>query len=219
MGIANKSYFHKFVRPLYFHRHSVLANGGVSLKKGLYALIALLCSKNDLSAVVGKENFANVFILGVFVHVFDHKMSRFYDQRIATVADQRIKITIACNVARINDLFALCLDLIGKGLPGLKVFVSQVVIMTSRHPKRSVVEDHTVNNGIFPDGKITFVAMTGKDALAKGAHAGKIIKEITAIAGGSGGGKPDMAQGGGKDESKIDEALAKAREIVKEQLN
>lgn len=69
------------------------------------------------------------------------------------------------------------------------------------------------------DGKITFVAMAGKDALQKGIHAGKIIKEITAIAGGSGGGKPDMAQGGGKDESKIDEALSKVYDVVKEQLN
>ena len=46
----------------------------------------------------------------------------------------------------------------------------------------------------------------------------KIIKEISAIAGGSGGGKPDMAQGGGKDASKIDEALATVTDVVKGQL-
>jgi alanyl-tRNA synthetase len=60
--------------------------------------------------------------------------------------------------------------------------------------------------------------MAASGAAAKGAHAGKIIKEITAIAGGSGGGKPDMAQGGGKDASKIDEALSKVSEIVSSQL-
>ena len=43
---------------------------------------------------------------------------------------------------------------------------------------------------------------------------GKIIKEITAIAGGSGGGKPDSAQGGGKDAGKIAEALNKVEEII-----
>ena len=69
------------------------------------------------------------------------------------------------------------------------------------------------------EDKITFVAMAAKSALDKGIHAGKIIKEITAVAGGSGGGKPDMAQGGGKDASKIDEALSKAEAIIKEQLN
>ena len=63
-------------------------------------------------------------------------------------------------------------------------------------------------------GKITFVAMATKAAVAKGVHAGKIIKQITALAGGSGGGKPDMAQGGGKDASKIDNALAVVDEIV-----
>ncbi len=68
------------------------------------------------------------------------------------------------------------------------------------------------------DGKISFVAMAGADAVAKGVHCGKIIKEITAIAGGSGGGKPDSAQGGGKDASKIDNALALVDEIVEAQI-
>ena len=48
--------------------------------------------------------------------------------------------------------------------------------------------------------------------------AGKVIKEITALAGGSGGGKPDMAQGGGKDKDKIAEAIEKVEEIVKGQI-
>ena len=69
------------------------------------------------------------------------------------------------------------------------------------------------------DDKITFVSMATKAACDKGAHAGKIIKEVTGICGGSGGGKPDMAQGGGKDAGKIDEALASVEEIVKGQLN
>ena len=60
--------------------------------------------------------------------------------------------------------------------------------------------------------------MAAKNAVAKGVHSGKIIKEISAIAGGSGGGKPDMAQGGGKDASKIDEALAAVADVLKGQL-
>ena len=64
------------------------------------------------------------------------------------------------------------------------------------------------------DGKISFVAMASADAVKAGVHCGKIIKEITAIAGGSGGGKPDSAQGGGKDAGKIAEALAKVSEII-----
>ncbi len=61
------------------------------------------------------------------------------------------------------------------------------------------------------DGKVNIVAMATKDAIAKGAHAGNIIREVAKTCGGGGGGKPDSAQAGGKDESKIAEAL----ELVK----
>ena len=57
-----------------------------------------------------------------------------------------------------------------------------------------------------------------KEAVKLGVHCGKIIKDITAVAGGRGGGKPDMAQGGGSDASKIDDALAKVDEIIAEQI-
>ena len=70
----------------------------------------------------------------------------------------------------------------------------------------------------YTDDKITFVAMATKDAVSRGIHAGNIIKAITEIAGGRGGGKPDMAQGGGKDADKIDAALAAVDEIVSGQL-
>ncbi len=66
--------------------------------------------------------------------------------------------------------------------------------------------------------KITFIAMAMKSAVEKGVHCGKIIKEITAVCGGRGGGKPDMAQGGGKDALKIDDALAMVDDIVTGQL-
>ncbi len=68
------------------------------------------------------------------------------------------------------------------------------------------------------EDKIAFLATATKDAVAKGIHAGMVIKEITQIAGGSGGGKPDMAQGGGKDAGKVDEAIAKAKDIITAQL-
>ena len=68
------------------------------------------------------------------------------------------------------------------------------------------------------DGKIMFLAMATEAAVKKGVHAGNIIREITKIAGGSGGGKPDMAQGGGRDASKIDNALAAVDEIIEAQV-
>ena len=60
--------------------------------------------------------------------------------------------------------------------------------------------------------------MATKGAVEKGAHCGNIIKEAAAVCGGGGGGKPAMAQAGGKDASKIAEALEKAKEVIKAQI-
>ena len=64
------------------------------------------------------------------------------------------------------------------------------------------------------DGKVTFAAACGKDALALGANAGKIIKAVAQKAGGNGGGKPDMAMAGAKQPEKISEALDSVKETV-----
>ena len=64
-------------------------------------------------------------------------------------------------------------------------------------------------------GTCSFACACGKDAIANGAHAGNIVREVAKVAGGSGGGKPDMAMAGGKEISKIDDALMSANEILK----
>ena len=66
--------------------------------------------------------------------------------------------------------------------------------------------------------KITFQCVCGKDAVSKGVRAGDIIKHITAIAGGKGGGKPDSAMGGGNDVSKLKEALSAVEGFVESKL-
>ncbi len=65
-------------------------------------------------------------------------------------------------------------------------------------------------------GKGTFACRVGKDALAKGKNAGKIVRSVAQLTGGNGGGKPDMAMAGAKDLTKIDEALAAVHGIVAE---
>ena len=67
-------------------------------------------------------------------------------------------------------------------------------------------------------GKITFLAVCGKEAVQKGVKAGDIIKQVSAIAGGSGGGKPDSAMGGGKDPLMLDNALAMVDNVVSMKL-
>ncbi len=63
-------------------------------------------------------------------------------------------------------------------------------------------------------GKIVWAVKATKSAVEKGAHAGNLVKQLAQITGGNGGGRPDFAQAGGKDASKIDEALAKAKELL-----
>ena len=66
--------------------------------------------------------------------------------------------------------------------------------------------------------KLTFCAACGKNAIANGAHAGNLVREIAKICGGNGGGKPDSAMAGGKDASKVDDALNTVADIVKTQI-
>ena len=63
-------------------------------------------------------------------------------------------------------------------------------------------------------GKVNLVAMATKDVVSSGVHCGKIIKEVATIVGGGGGGRPDMAQAGGKNPEKINEAVDKTYSIV-----
>lgn len=69
------------------------------------------------------------------------------------------------------------------------------------------------------EGKVSLLAMVTDEAQKRGAHAGKFIKELASVVGGGGGGRPNMAQAGGKDASKIPDAIAKAAEILKKQID
>jgi alanyl-tRNA synthetase len=69
------------------------------------------------------------------------------------------------------------------------------------------------------DGKLSFAACAGKDAVASGAHAGKLVGAVAQITGGKGGGRPDSAMAGGADIAKVEEALAAASILLKEQLH
>ncbi len=68
------------------------------------------------------------------------------------------------------------------------------------------------------DGKITFQAVCGKEAVAKGIKAGDLVKLVCSACGGGGGGKPDSAMGGGKDVSQVDNALALVDDYVDARL-
>jgi alanyl-tRNA synthetase len=81
-----------------------------------------------------------------------------------------------------------------------------------------------VNNGVVVlasdnDGKVLLIAMASDEAVKAGAHAGNIIRAIAKTVGGGGGGKPQMAQAGGKDPSQIEAALKQGVEVITEQIS
>lgn len=69
------------------------------------------------------------------------------------------------------------------------------------------------------EGRVNLMVMAGDKALARKAHAGNIIKSIASLVEGGGGGRPNMAQAGGKNPAGIDKALEKAKEVLKEQIS
>ena len=90
---------------------------------------------------------------------------------------------------------------------------------------RSLGDDLRANNddlvaviAVCADGKLNFVVSCGKGAVSAGAHAGKLAMGVASVTGGKGGGRPDGAVAGGKDESKVAEALAEAEKLLSEQL-
>ena len=68
------------------------------------------------------------------------------------------------------------------------------------------------------DGKVCLMATATQEAMAKGAHAGNMIKAVASLVGGGGGGRPNMAQAGGKNPAGIDDAIAKAKEVLEDQI-
>jgi alanyl-tRNA synthetase len=108
-----------------------------------------------------------------------------------------------------------------KDVNGVPVLVANVQ-NTDMNNLRNMADDlkQKLGSGVIVlgstvDGKVNLIAGVTKDLIEKGFHAGKLIKEVSTRCGGGGGGRPDMAQAGGKDPSKLDSALEYVEEWVK----
>ncbi len=114
------------------------------------------------------------------------------------------------NIQEINGIKIVSHKLSGLDMNNLRTLGDQL--------KNKLGSSGLVVLGAQIDEKVQFVAMATDDVVAKGIHAGNIIKQIAKITGGGGGGRPQMAQAGGKDPTKIDEALGYVKELVKKQI-
>lgn len=107
-----------------------------------------------------------------------------------------------------------------KEVKGIKLVVAALKDIDSESLRdladkiRDRIVDGAVVLGSVHAGKVQLIAMASKNAVSNGVHCGKIIKEVAAITGGGGGGRPDMAQAGGKIPEKLDEAISKVEHIL-----
>jgi alanyl-tRNA synthetase len=111
-----------------------------------------------------------------------------------------------------------------KQIKGIKVLAGLVAApdMDSLRGMVDLLRDK-IGSGVIILGssageKVNLVSAVTKDLLGRGLHAGKLVKEVAALVGGSGGGRPEMAQAGGKDVSLLPEALDQAYRVVESQI-
>ncbi len=110
------------------------------------------------------------------------------------------------NAEEINGVKVLFLDANGMEPNAMKDYADML---------RNKMKEGIVFLSNAQEDKITFVCAAGKDAIAKGLKAGDLVRKAAEAAGGKGGGRPDMAQSGGKNPQKKEEALASVRELIK----
>ncbi len=115
--------------------------------------------------------------------------------------------SIADKAENINGMNVLVLNLKDKDNGGLKSYAETL---------RNKIAESIVLIANETNGTVTFVCAASKEAIAKSKKAGDIVKAAAQVCGGNGGGRPDMAQAGGKDVSKITEALNAAKAKISE---
>ncbi len=211
--------------------------GGTHLKHTAQAGMFKILSEQSVAsgvrrveAVTGRSAYEDYFRL-------DSELKEAADSLKTSVGDllPRIEHTLADlknaqrKIAELEGKLAQASsgDLLSKAeeINGVKVLVTKAkansvdVLRDLANGARDSLNPAVVVMGAEMDGKLNFVAMAGDEAVKRGVHCGKIIKSTAALAGGGGGGRPDTAMAGGKDLSKLDDALALARTMISEILN
>lgn len=125
-----------------------------------------------------------------------------------TLANSQVQ-DVDKDVRVIKEVSALAINVTVKDIEALKLLGDKL-----RDKVNGVVVLISVQN----ETKVDILAMATKDANAKGINAGLIVKDVAKVLGGGGGGRPDMAQAGGKDASKINEAIATAWKVIETQI-
>ncbi|MDO8673288.1 MAG: alanine--tRNA ligase [Dehalococcoidia bacterium] len=138
---------------------------------------------------------------------------------LSEMADLRRQVEAAQRLAlkrEIDSLLAQAQSVDGVNVLSAKVPAQDVESMREMSDWiRDRLGSAVIVLGANLNGRPSFIATVTRDLVAKGLHAGKIIQEVAKVAGGGGGGRPEMAQAGGKDADKLDDALKIVLQLVK----
>jgi len=184
-----------------------------------------------VTAVTGRAAYADAQARGA---VLDELSGRFHCKpdelpaRIDALQEQVKKLQEQLKKGAAADLGGV-VDKLLEAAPtfgGAKVVIGQLPDGTTSDAARAQVDRVRQKAGasfvVFgwteEGGKVPFLAAMTPELVKKGVKAGDVVKQVAAVTGGSGGGKPDLAQAGGKDAAKLPEALAKARELAEQLL-
>jgi len=174
-----------------------------------YGVLKLLSDKEGLIASTAKElkcqNVNDIAKRATAVSDEVKALKREIDQLNSKLAGSRVDELI--NSAKVvNGISVITADLGDMNIDSVRSLGDSI-----KDKKPESVAVFAIQSG----EKLNFMAVCGKAAVAKGAHAGNILREVSAVTGGRGGGRPDSAMSGGKDISKIADALALVETLIK----
>ena len=122
------------------------------------------------------------------------------------------------SASKLDGMLAAAIDVCGVKLICTKIEDNPNAARALTDKIKAEISDAVALVACVNGDKLNFACGCGKDAVARGAHAGMICKAVSTICGGNGGGRPDSAMSGAKDVSKVDEALVAAESILRDMI-
>ena len=172
-------------------------------------VLDLLAGKEELISTTANElrcqNVNDIAKRSASLQEEIRAMKREIDSLNSKLAGGRVD-TLLANAKRVGSFVVVAEDLGDMGIDAVRSLGD-----TIKDKEPNAVAVFAIHSG----EKLNFLSVCGKSAVANGAHAGNILREVSAVTGGKGGGRPDSAMSGGRDISKIADALA----IVSDLLN
>jgi len=204
-------------------------------KTGAFAIVSEFSVASGVRRIEALTGFATLEMLhssrtylseltGILKANAPEELAGKLEQNIATMRELRSKLEAAMSKESDGDARRILTG--ARDICGLKVVTTVIDDPNVDLDKLRQIED-TLRDweagvvaviAAVKEDKITIMAACGKLAVEKGVKAGELIREVTKICGGSGGGKPEFAMGGGKDPSKLKETLDAVDAFVKEKL-